>query len=289
MEALAKYAAEACRVSDTLIEIDDQVTLRLIKFENPANEKKPVILFVAGWVSQISAWQEVLVELTRNYNLHYLETREKISSQIKGHVEYGVEDIASDIVKVVSKSGFSNNRYCLMGSSLGATAIVNSCLSLTVKPLALILIAPNAVFRVPAFWVPIIYAFHPHLYFLLKPVIKWYLKNFRLSYKSDPEQYKKYSAALDAADPWKLKKGILRLKKYAIWDILPRVNYPALIIGASKDALHEPENLRKMTRLMPRATYIDLETNRKTHSKIMVDSAHHFIINLWQKQPLQKV
>ena len=284
MDALAKYAVQGSRVTDNLVEINEQVTLRLVSFENPANEKTPAILFVAGWVSQISAWQEVLIELTKNYDVHYLETREKISSQNKGRVEYGVEDIASDIVTVIRKSGFSDDRYCIMGSSLGATAIVNSCLSLSLKPLAIILIAPNAVFRVPAFWMPVIYAFHPRFYFLLKPVIKWYLKNFRLSYKSDPQQYEKYCTALDAADPWKLKKGILRLRRYKIWDILPQVNYPALIIGASKDALHEPENLKKMASMMPKATYLDLETNKNTHSKLMVDSAHHFIQNLWQQK-----
>lgn len=50
-----------------------------------------------------------------------------------------------------------------------------------------------------------------------------------------------------------------------------------LIIGASKDKLHEPENLKKMTARFQNAKYVDLETNRSTHGKEVVSVLRKFI------------
>jgi pimeloyl-ACP methyl ester carboxylesterase len=100
--------------------------------------------------------------------------------------------------------------------------------------------------------------------------------------KTDYDQYKKYSDALDAADPWKLKKGVLKLAKYEVWGILEKISIPALIIGASKDSLHEPENLKMMTTMLPNATYIDLETNKQTHSREMIRRMKGFLLSLFR-------
>ena len=74
-----------------------------------------------------------------------------------------------------------------------------------------------------------------------------------------------------------MKKAVLALAKYTIWEKLGAITCPVLIVGASKDKLHEPENLKKMTSLLPNAKYIDLETNRRTHSKEVVGALKKFI------------
>ena len=122
----------------------------------------------------------------------------------------------------------------------------------------------------------VIRIFPPVFYLLIKPVVKWYLRIFRLDIKSDYAQYKKYCNALDAADPWKLKKAVIALSKYEVWNLLGEIEYPTLIIGASKDVLHEPENLHKMVFMMKNATYNDLETNKLTHSVAMVEEMRKF-------------
>ncbi|MCJ7812259.1 hypothetical protein MUP95_02930, partial [bacterium] len=148
---------------------------------------------------------------------------------------------------------------------------------LTVKPLCLVLIGPNACFRVPKMGMVVIRIFQPPFYVILKPFIKWYLKTFRLDIENDYAQYEKYCHALDAADPWKLKKAALAFSRYTVWDILKTIEYPILIIGASKDILHEPVNLHKMVKMMRNATYLDMETNERTHSEEMVKKMRKYI------------
>lgn len=270
MENLKEFCAEGVSVRDEMIDVSKNVSLRVIAFTTHQKTSNPSVVFVAGWVSQITAWQEVLLEMTREFNVFYLETREKISSRVKGRADFGIKEMGQDVIKLIKHLDLKNGEYILFGSSLGATTILDSCRLLPADPLFLVLIGPNAEFRVPKTWIFLITVFYPPMYTLIKPVVKWYLKNFRLNVKHDYAQYQKYSTALDSADPRKLKKAALALAKYKIWGFLEHVQYPALIIGASKDKLHEPENLKKIVRSLKNSTYVDLETNNRTHTKEVV-------------------
>lgn len=280
MDDLSLYCAPGATYVEEMISVTENVSLRVITFKPATEQKNPTVVFVAGWITLISVWKKVLWEMTKDFTVYYIETREKISSRVKGKVNYGVEDIGGDIVTLVSHFDLKDNQFILFGSSLGASAILDCCRFLNHNPLCLVLIGPNAVFRVPRFGKVIIRFFPPRLYLIIKPVVKWYLKTFRLDIKNDYEQYEKYCNNIDAADPWKLKKAIMRLWNWEGWNLLPVINYPSLIAGASKDSLHEPENLKKMVSMMNTATYIDLETNKGTHSEKMVEEMRKYIVKL---------
>ena len=279
-EFLSQFCAPNVRTSHSYISVNPNISLRLFTFQSAQKSENPPLLFVAGWVSMIEAWQEVLIEITRDFNVYYLETREKISSRVNGKVSYSVEAIGDDLIAAVKQFQFVENNYLMFGSSLGATAILDCYRKLSATPRALILVGPNAEFRIPKTWYYIVKFFHPPLYELIKPSVKWYLRTFRLDLKSDAEQYEKYSRAIDAGDPWKLKKAVLALSSYEIWPRLSEITKPVLIIGASKDKLHEPENLKKMVNQLPQSDYIDLETNKKTHSAEMVIHLRKFVTQL---------
>jgi pimeloyl-ACP methyl ester carboxylesterase len=273
---LKEYCAAGTRFTDEMIPVTESVSLRLITFQPARKNKKPAILFIPGWISHIDAWKCVLREMTKDFTVHYLETREKISSLTKKKAVFTVEEMGKDIVRAVSHLRLKSRQYILFGSSLGATLILDCCRFLNQIPLCQVLVGPNAVFRMPWFAKIIIRIFYPPLYLILKPFIKWYLKTFRLDTQSDYAQYKKYCRALDAADPWKLKKAALSLSNYEVWDFLPKVRAPVLVIGASKDKLHEPENLKRIVSELKRAKYLDLETNAIAHTKAAVQAVRDF-------------
>jgi pimeloyl-ACP methyl ester carboxylesterase len=280
MEDLSQFCAEDVIVQDRMVKISDDVTLRVVTFITPLENENPSVVFVAGWITQMIAWKFVLKEMTKDFNVIYVETREKISSCLKRKADYDVTTIGKDIAKLVDKLNLREGRYVLFGSSLGATVIVDCFQYLIKKPLALVLIGPNAVFRVPRIWHFIVKLFYPPLYALIRPSVKWYLKNFRLDVKADRQQYEKYCEALDAADPWKLKKAVLAVEKYEIWDRLKSISCPTLLVSASKDVLHEPENLRKMASIIPQTIMVDLETNKITHSERVVEEFRHFLTQI---------
>ena len=280
MDNLYECCAPGASFKEEMIPVSNNVTVRIITFTPGEKNNNPAIVFVAGWISLIKGWQIVLREMTKDFKIYYIETREKISSIVNRKEQYSLESIGRDMVTLISHFNVDEKKYILFGSSLGATAILDCCQYLEKNPLCLVLIGPNAVFTIPKWSIPVIFMFPPRLYLFLKPIIKWYLKTFYLDVESDYAQYAKYCRALDAADPWKLKKAALPLSKYEVWNLLEDIKYPTLIIGASKDVMHIPENLHIMTEMMINATYLDLETNTLTHSKDMVKEMRKYIDQL---------
>jgi alpha-beta hydrolase superfamily lysophospholipase len=277
MEDFSQFCAEGVVVQDRMISVAHGISLRVTTFIPPTDKGNPAVLFIAGWITQIVAWKTVLREMTKDFIVIYVETREKSSSRIVSNADQSISAIGEDIVALVDKLHLRENRYVLFGSSLGATVIVECFHTLVRKPLALVLISPNAVFRVPHIWKFIVHSFYPPLYALIRPSVKWYLKNFRLNVKIDAAQYNKYCAALDAADPWKLKKAVLAVASYEIWDRLESLSCPVLLIGASKDVLHEPDIFQRIASKILHATIIDLETNAKTHNEKVVEEFRSFL------------
>ncbi|MBN1780395.1 alpha/beta hydrolase [bacterium] len=279
VDDLYALCAPGTKVTDEMTDVGNGATLRLIQFlsDKEKSMKNPAVVFVAGWITRIESWKDVLLEMTREFNVYYIETREKISSNLSGKTRFDVSSIGDDIVRIIGMLGLKKDSYVLFGSSLGATVILDCCRYIRERPSALVLIAPNAEFRMPLVWKIIITFFYPPFYFMLKPAIKWYLKHFRLNVNKDLAQYTKYCKALDSADPFKLKPAARAFSKYQIWGILREVMIPVLIIGGSHDKLHEPENLKRMVRELPDARYLDLETNARTHSGEVVKHLKQFI------------
>jgi len=271
MENLSQYCAPGSTCKEEMISVTNNVSVRVMIFSPSQGNQNPSVIFVAGWITLMSICKIVVREMTKDFKIYYIETREKITSQVTGKEDYGVEDIGMDIVRLVNHFDLQQKDYILFGSSLGASAILDCCRFLDRDPLCLALVGPNAVFRVPRFGKAIIKVFYPRLFLLIKPLVKWYLRTFRLDIESDREQYEKYCGNIDAADPWKLKKAVTKLWNWEAWDLLKDIDYPTLIFGASKDSLHEPENLKKMVSMLKNATYVDLETNKGTHSEKMVE------------------
>ncbi|PKN66419.1 MAG: hypothetical protein CVU54_18190 [Deltaproteobacteria bacterium HGW-Deltaproteobacteria-12] len=266
----SQYIEISSTVKEYMLGVSDGVSLRIIEFIPPdISREKPVIIFVAGWISLISGWKYLLKVLCAEYRIIYLESREKQSSKVPdvNKVSFSMQRLALDIGEIVEQVIPPDGEFILAGSSLGATAILEYCGSDRRKPSAAILIGPNTEFRFPRLLALIILPLHPALYFSIKPVVKWYLRNFRLDKKTSPEQIEKYENTLDHADPYKLKANALALRNYALPDSVNRLNVPCLIIGATSDKLHDTGNIRQLVKTIPDAEYIELAGNMETHSK----------------------
>ncbi|PIS29486.1 MAG: hypothetical protein COT43_03805 [Candidatus Marinimicrobia bacterium CG08_land_8_20_14_0_20_45_22] len=273
MNELEKFCSPGTICSTRQVEVNENVTLQVTTFI-PANPThNPEIVFVPGW-------KNALIEMSRDFTIHYVEACEKKSANVKGKVRYEVENFARDIAAVIDAFGLKDREYILGGSSLGATAIVDSYRFLSNRPFCLMLIGVNAVFYMPKFGMCIVRIFPPCLYLVFKPILKWYLRIFRLDIKNDYAQYEKYCRNIESANPWRLKKSALAFIHYSIWNHLSDIDIPTLLFGASKDELHNRENILRIHNLLPGSIYVDLETNSNTHSELMVIEMRKFLTNI---------
>ncbi|MCD6116486.1 alpha/beta hydrolase [bacterium] len=277
LKYFSAFCAEGSAVKEELVRVSERVSLRAFKIKPAQENNNPLIIFVPGWITQPVSWKNVLAEITKDFPVIYVETREKRGGLTKGEKDFSIYAMSEDLINVIKYYNPGQGGFVLFGSSLGASLILHSAKNLSVKPKALVLIAPNAEFKVPFFWKMIITFFYPPLYFLIKPPVKWYLRKFRMNIEKDRAQYEKYANAIDAADPWKLKRAVMSLWKYKIWNSLKGIDIPCLFIGGSHDKLHEPESTKLMIDIIPESVYLDMKTNSATHSKEMVYHLREFL------------
>jgi pimeloyl-ACP methyl ester carboxylesterase len=262
-----------------MVPLPNGVSLRIVTFSPPSGGQPFPVVLVPGLVSVMSNFKNILVELTRDFVVHYVETREKSSSVIRERVDFDVRAIGSDIIEAVSHLGLEDRKHILFGSSLSATAMVDRANDFRYVPLCLILLEPNAAFYYPPWSLPIIRYAAP-FYRSIRPVAKWYLKKFRVNTKDDYEMYRINCRALDAADPYKLRDTVLAIRSYKIWDRLGAVQTPTLVVSASKDTFHRHADILRIISMIKKSTSCDLENHARTHSGELVDHVRDYLRTL---------
>ena len=76
-ENLEDYCAPGTTVRDEMVRVTPQVSLRVITFTPPQASTQPAIVFVAGWISLMRGWKNVLREMTKDFTVYYVETTGK--------------------------------------------------------------------------------------------------------------------------------------------------------------------------------------------------------------------
>jgi pimeloyl-ACP methyl ester carboxylesterase len=209
--------------------------------------------------------------MTEHFIVHYVETREKPTSKVPENTKFEVKDIASDISSTIDRTDVMEGNYILLGYSLGATAAAEAFNEqLRKKPSLLVLIEPSGEFRVPAFGL-FIAKYFPWTFHLIKPVIKFYIKTFRVNTKEDFEMYVIIKRIIDGADPGKLIPTLIGMARYRLWDILDKIDVQVLVIGASHDTFHNLDDAKEISSRISNCTYSDLVTNKRSHSPEVCD------------------
>ena len=250
------------------------VELLTVVFSPPEPRDNTAILFLPGFVSIIENFRETLIELTRTYEVYYVETREKGSARINGRHLFTVEEITSDIVHFAEKKIPEGISWVIVGYSLGATIAAESFSRLTNRPEAVILIEPNAAFPFGR-GLRLLTRFAPYIYKPLKPLLKWYMRTFIIDTKEDLEMYLIYCRNIDTAIPERLGAAVRQLAPYRMDECLPGISVPSLVVGS------------EIARRIKGSSYLDMADNTRTHSAEMADEIERFISSLARK-PVQE-
>ncbi len=264
-----QFVAPGVEAREAFVKVTDGVTLKVVEFVPPNEDQTlPVMVFVAGWISLIKGWAEVLQELTPIFRTLYIETREKISAELPDfkNLDFSVERMARDVDEVVEKMVPQNRTIAFGGSSLGSSIVLDHMSRNVRQPTIGLLVGPVPEFHFPAWGIPIIRFCPPVLYLIVKPLIKWYLKYIRVDRKKEPEQVAKYYGTLDAAEPARLKANAICLCNFSLWEKLPDVKAPVVIIGTKTDSLHGLEVLEKVVDLLPQGELATMDSNKDAHS-----------------------
>jgi pimeloyl-ACP methyl ester carboxylesterase len=177
---------------------------------------------------------------------------------------FDIETSGLDVSAVVHWLGLKE--YVLMGYSLGAAIIADGYRHLAVKPRQMIFLEPTPVFHYPRVAIKMARLTRQLKTMPLKIITKWYIRNFIIDKNADADMVQISAKAIDNCDPVKLKKTIVAIAGYTLWDKLAGVNCPVLVIAATKDKFHRHDETLRLLSMLENSSYVDLETNRRSHS-----------------------
>jgi pimeloyl-ACP methyl ester carboxylesterase len=257
----------------------ENVELRVYQWTPKQPKTDKPVVFVAGWVSHISGWADLLTAMTAKMPVFYIETREKRSARI--HMkklrknDFTIQRIARDLISVCRSLPVRMENALLMGSSFGATGLLEGLKNKKLAARGAFLVGPNSEFKVNPLLQQLLFLpsalYHPFKYFVL-----WYLKTFRVDAKKEPEQMQRYNMTLRAAHPLRIKMSVKAAVGYKIWDNLETVDIPVGLAYATSDTLHPHDNIKRMSAVLPKGKIIPCPTNRYMHSADLMQDIEHF-------------
>jgi pimeloyl-ACP methyl ester carboxylesterase len=262
------------------VTVDDGVVLRVLRWTPAAAPTKPPLLFVAGWVSSVEGWVPMLRRLVRDREVYYLESREKSSARIDRSGltpdDFSIERNARDLRQVVDALEIVPEDTVIMGSSLGATSILEALKADRIRARGALLIGPNSSFRFPL-WGKVLVHSPASSYHVIKILVLFYLRHFRVDVKNEPQQMERYDRTLRTANPLRMKLSAMAVQNYEVWDGLDTVSTPVAVAYSPTDKLHSEDEIKRMAKMLPRGRLVPCPTNRSMHGEDIVAHLDGFI------------
>tara|TARA_B100001758_G_scaffold104803_1_gene89703 strand:- start:161 stop:1012 length:852 start_codon:yes stop_codon:yes gene_type:complete len=271
------YCSQGTKIQTSYVKVSSCVQLFKIHFTPKKLTNYPPVIFIPGWGSFIQGWKIVLREMSKDFEIYYLETREKGSAIHKKEQEINIENIGDDIARVTALINLKDDGFIALGSSMGATAILDAMAGEKLSPSLAVLIGPNIEFNIPRFLIIILSITPIQLYKVIRPFAKWYMKRKYIDMESDSKQYHKYSYVLDNIHFGRTRRSALSFKKYSFKDKIEKIRKRILVFSGKKDILHNYKQTLDMVKRIENATLVNLETNDRTHSIEMVDEMKAYL------------
>ena len=285
-EAENPIPVEGVQFSQLLVTVEEGVRLQVYQWRPERDTGADPIFFVAGWISLVSGWRELLEVLIPNHPVYYLETREKRSAEIDRRLmrpeNFSIPRLADDLIAVSEQLGLDGGSTVLFGSSMGSNAILEALKGGRLPAKAAFLVGPNAEFVFPWWGPTAIKILPPAVIQVLKKFVIWYLRRFRVNARDDPAQMARYVRTIREADPERLKLSALAVVGYSVMPGLETISTPVAVAYAASDSLHSEDEVRRIVDAMPRGTAVACRSNTYMHTAAVAEDLESYLAGLDQ-------
>jgi pimeloyl-ACP methyl ester carboxylesterase len=230
------------------------------------------LVFLPGWSSVRATWDPTLLALSSDWEIVYVETREKPSSTLERVPDaLALSRFVDDLVGVVDAFDLSDGGYVLAGSSLGGTVALEALPRLTRTPQRLILLAPNARFYMPRVAGPLLRYTASWAEPAAALLVRLYMTRVRLR-GSDPDHARRFVDGFRSGDVWKNRALAHQLLSYRMdMQRVSTIDTPTIVVGSATDTLHDTQGARAIAAHLAHATYVATDPLRETHGKVLLD------------------
>jgi len=248
--------------------VSDGSQIRVLLSKAPKEEYNELtFVLIAGWNTVVSGWDEVLLEAMKDFDVVYIETREKGSSIVVKNAKFDMDRFSSDIQEIIEELQINQKKMILFSSSLGTICTAHGLGNKKFKPFLTYFVGPVHRFEMPKGSRIYMYLVPNCFLTVTKPIWKWWIRKRK---SENPEQAAKYIRALEEAEAKKWRATAYANAWVDFLDMYEKIAVRNYIVGMEKDKMHERGISMRIHERMENSTYIDLETNKKTHSAEMV-------------------
>lgn len=263
------------------IEVEEGVRLTVYEWQ-PGTGAEPLV-FVAGWISIIEGWRQLLEALVPERPVYYMETREKRSAVFADArlrpEDFAIPRLGDDILAVCDRLEIDSENRVFFASSMGSNAVLEAGKHGRLGGRAAFLVGPNADFQFPG-WGKALTYLPASIYHLARPFMVWYLERFRVNVNEDPEQMARYRRTLKAAQPDRLKLSARAVLGYSLFPNLQTVEIPVAVAYASSDTLHQGNEVHRIVEALPRGEAVECPSNTYMHTAAVAGDLRRFIATL---------
>lgn len=251
------------------ITVSDGSGIRVLMTKAPKEEHNGfTFVLVAGWNTVVSGWDEVLLEAMKDFDIVYIETREKDSSKVVKKAKFDIDRYSSDIQEVLEELKIDQKKMILFTSSFGTLNSAHGAALKKYESFLYYFVGPVHKLEMPKGSRIYMYLVPNCFLTVTKPI---WLRWIRKRKSENPEQAAKYIRALEEADPKKWRATAYANAWDDFIDMYDEIDGRCFVVGMEKDKMHARDTSMKINNRMKNSTYIDLETNKKTHSAEMVE------------------
>jgi len=264
------------KAEESYITVSDGSQLRCLRtYAHKEASTNKVLFILPGWGSVVLGWEDVLFDAMEDFDIVYLESREKYSSKLVKGTKNNLERFSQDVKECLDHLQLDEENLILMCSSFGGVVLADGLGKNKFTASNIIFVAPAIkidLVPVMRYFIPIV----PHWTMnLVKPIIKLWLKK---SKSESPEQAAKYIRVMNEADSRKWKNISPHFLFWEWWEVYEKVEHEVFLIGAEKDKMHAADLTKRIGQLMKNSKYYDLGTNKNTHSKPLIDFVREHVV-----------
>jgi hypothetical protein len=261
---------------EIFVKVSDGSELRILR--SKAQEKPNTgftFLLIPGWNTVVPGWDEVLLDAMKDFDLVYLETREKGSSRLNKKTKQNPDRFSSDVKEIIEKLEIDQNKLIIFTSSFGVFFVADGLATKKFDAVLTFFLGPSWKFNMPPTTRYIMHVLPNFMLDVTKPIWRWWIKKRK---SEDPEQAAKYLRALEEADAAKWRAVASKFAFADFGDAYKKIESKVIIVGMEKDKMHKAEEAKNISERLKDASYIDMGTNKVTHSAPMVDKVRELII-----------
>ncbi|NPD90360.1 MAG: hypothetical protein HGN29_16730 [Asgard group archaeon] len=232
------------------------------------------LLLIPGWNTVVPSWEEVLLEAMKDFDIIYIETREKGSSKLNKKTKNNPDRFSSDVKEILEELGIEQNKLVIFASSFGVFFVADGLASEKYNPFLTFFLGPSLKFNMPPTTKYIMHVLPNVTLELTKPIWRWWIRTRK---SENPEQAAKYIRALEEADASKWRSVSKRFNFVHFGETYKEIKSKVIVIGMEKDKMHKAEEARSISQYITNSAYIDMGTNKLTHSIEMVEKIRTLI------------